>query len=434
MIGRNRSMSKNSKSRSNKLHANYDYENFYDKETGEINQQFLQDVMRPVKGFKYARAEINSGNQLEVEIYPSFRKQLPDMIKRFMGKKRKESTEARKNLTDRNSRKKLMRLVHENFYEGDYWMTLTYEKYPSFRKQLPDMIKRFMGKKRKESTEARKNLNDRNSRKKLMRLVHENFYEGDYWMTLTYEKDPKDLDEAKKLANYFFRSINRLRKKKGLERAKYVYVIEEGTYGTERFHIHAVMDNGLSKDEVEEKWIYGMTNIKTMKYRGKEENEEGTYGTERFHIHAVMDNGLSKDEVEEKWIYGMTNIKTMKYRGKEENFLGITGYMVKDPKVYKKTAFRLKGARTWARSKGNLIVPEPRVNKGKYSKRKITELALNHSELVEFLIAEYPQYDFKEVEVRHNDYNGLFYIYARMQDKNKRGLQRIILYLCSYAR
>lgn len=313
MIGRNRSMSKNSKSRSNKLHANYDYENFYDKETGEINQQFLQDVMRPVKGFKYARAEIKSGNQLEVEIYPSF------------------------------------------------------------RKQLPDMIKRFMSKKRKESTEARKNLNDRNSRKKLMRLVHENFYEGDYWMTLTYEKDPKDLDEAKKLANYYFRSINRLRKKKGLERAKYVYVIEEGTYGTERFHIHAVMDNGLSKDEVEEKWIYGMTNIKTMKYRGK-----------------------------------------------EENFLGITGYMVKDPKVYKKTAFRLKGARTWARSKGNLIVPEPRVNKGKYSKRKITELALNHSELVEFLIAEYPQYDFKEVEVRHNDYNGLFYIYARLQDKNRR--------------
>ncbi len=207
--------------------------------------------MRPVKGFKYARAEIKSGNQLEIEIYPSFRKQLPDMIKRF------------------------------------------------------------------ESTEARKSLNDRNSRKKLMRLVHENFYEGDYWMTLTYEKKSKDVDEA-------------------------------------------------------------------------------------------------------KWIYGMTNIKTMKYRGKEENFLGITGYMVKDPKVYKKTAFRLKGARTWARSKGNLIVPEPRVNKGKYSKRKITELALNHSELVEFLIAEYPQYDFKEVEVRHNDYNGLFYIYARMQDKNRR--------------
>ncbi len=38
-------MSKNLKSRSNKLHANYDYENFYDKETGEINQQFLQDVI-----------------------------------------------------------------------------------------------------------------------------------------------------------------------------------------------------------------------------------------------------------------------------------------------------------------------------------------------------------------------------------------------------
>lgn len=306
-------MSKNLRSRSHKLCANYDYENFYDKETGEINQQFLQDVMRPIKGFKYARAEIESGNQLEVEIYPSF------------------------------------------------------------RKQLPDMIKRFMSNQRKESTEARKSLNDRNSRKKLMRLVHENFYEGDYWMTLTYEKDPKDLKEAKKFANYFFRAINRSRKKEGLEKAKYVYVIEEGTYGTKRFHIHAVMDNGLSKDEVERRWIYGATNIKTMRYQGK-----------------------------------------------EEDFLGITNYMSKNPEVYQKTSFRLKGARAWATSKGNLRLPEPRVNKGKYGKRKITELALNHNELIEFLISEYPQYDFKEVEVRHNDYNGLFYIYAHMQSKKRR--------------
>ncbi|MTN46644.1 hypothetical protein GMB56_16465 [Turicibacter sanguinis] len=133
-----------------------------------------------------------------------------------------------------------------------------------------------------------------------------------------------------------------------------------------------------------------------------------------------MDNGLSKDEVERRWIYGATNIKTMRYQGKEEDFLGITNYMSKNPEVYQKTSFRLKGARAWATSKGNLRLPEPRVNKGKYGKRKITELALNHNELVEFLISEYPQYDFKEVEVRHNDYNGLFYIYARMQSKKRR--------------
>ena len=37
---------------------------------------------------------------------------------------------------------------------------------------------------------------------------------------------------------------------------------------------------------------------------------------------------------------------------------------------------------------------------------------------------EYPGYQFKEVEIRYNDWNGLFYIYARMQDKRNRRVRR----------
>lgn len=36
------------------------------------------------------------------------------------------------------------------------------------------------------------------------------------------------------------------------------------------------------------------------------------------------------------------------------------------------------------------------------------------------LECEYPMYHFKEVEIRYSEFNGLFYIYARMQSKKLR--------------
>ncbi len=45
------------------------------------------------------------------------------------------------------------------------------------------------------------------------------------------------------------------------------------------------------------------------------------------------------------------------------------------------------------------------------------DMVLNQDSIGERLEREYPQYQFKEVEIRYNDWNGLFYIYARMQSK-----------------
>ncbi len=224
------------------------------------------------------------------------------------------------------------------------------------------MIRRFKTKKR-ESRECQKNLNDRHAKKKLFRLVHENFYTGDYWCTFTFKDEPESLEVAEKLSKNFFRRINRARKKKGLENAKYVYIIEE---------------------------------------------------SERLHLHLVMDNGLSKKEVESKWGLGFAHIQTLNYY-KDENFIGICEYMVKE-----RNNERLKGKKRWGSSKGNLVLPKPSKNRTKLSKKKVMDMVLNQDSIGERLEREYPNYNFKEVEIRYNDWNGLFYIYARMQSKKQR--------------
>lgn len=296
----------------NKVFDNYDYESCYDKRFDELTGEFLNSVVKPPSGVAYTTATIKAGNQLEVEIYPSF------------------------------------------------------------KKDIPDMIRRYKQKKRSGTSENQKNVNDRNSKKKLIRLIHENFYTGDYWCTLTFKDEPEDLESAEKLSKNFFRRINRARKKKGLENAKYVYVIEEGTYGTERFHLHMIMDNGLSKEEVEQKWGLGLVTIRTLNYY------------------------------------------------KEENFIGVCKYMMKDEETYKRTAFRLKGKRRWGSSKGNLVIPKPSKNRTKMSKKKVMNMVLHQDGIGEKLEREYPSYQFKEVEIRYNDWNGLFYIYARLQDRRMR--------------
>ncbi len=59
-------------------------------------------------------------------------------------------------------------------------------------------------------------------------------------------------------------------------------------------------------------------------------------------------------------------------------------------------------------------------NRTKLSKKKVMDMVLNQDSIGERLEREYPNYNFKEVEIRYNDWNGLFYIYARMQSKKQR--------------
>ena len=80
------------------------------------------------------------------------------------------------------------------------------EIFPDFtKKQAHDL------KLKKPSRQAQKNLNDKNARKKLERLINANFSEGDYWITLTYSNAslPKDMQEALKNMNKPFCKVLR---------------------------------------------------------------------------------------------------------------------------------------------------------------------------------------------------------------------------------
>ena len=52
--------------------------------------------------------------------------------------------------------------------------------------------------------------------------------------------------------------------------------------------------------------------------------------------------------------------------------------------------------------------------------KKVMNMVLHQDGIGEKLERDYPNYQFKEVEIRYNDWNGLFYIYARLQDRRMR--------------
>lgn len=68
----------------------------------------------------YATKTIKAGNQFEVEIYPEFTKKEADVAKLV------KTNKAQKNLNSKNARKRLERLINNNFTDGDLWITMTY--------------------------------------------------------------------------------------------------------------------------------------------------------------------------------------------------------------------------------------------------------------------------------------------------------------------
>ena len=59
-----------------KVFDDYDYENFYNQSFHEQTGELLNDRVKSLRGVAYTTATIKAGNQLEVEIYPSFKKEI----------------------------------------------------------------------------------------------------------------------------------------------------------------------------------------------------------------------------------------------------------------------------------------------------------------------------------------------------------------------
>lgn len=139
----------------------------------------------------------------------------------------------------------------------------------------------FRGAKKNASRSSQQKLNDKNARKKLRRLIEENFEEEkDYYCTFTYTdaEMPVSYEGCKRDLTNFFRRLRRLRDNAGLEELKYIYAIEftvSKRTGVARFNIHMVISGGLPRKAVKKCW--GKGEIKKV-----EELQSGERGFERL--------------------------------------------------------------------------------------------------------------------------------------------------------
>ena len=239
----------------------------------------------------------------------------------------------------------------KRIYSGDF---LEVEIYPITQKEKNKSRK----KKVKESKLSQKNLNDKNAKKHLIRLINTNFTDEDISLTLTYaEKDLPGSEEesCRDVANYI-RRVKRYRKRTGLPELKYIAVIE---------------------------------------YKESSGKERGV----RIHHHIIM-SGMDRDIAEQIWGKGRANADRLK--ADEFGYEAIARYITKDP----------KGSKRWTQSK-NLIQPTVRFNDCKYTRRKAESMAAyQDGRAFEKL---YPGYIFTEIKTETNDITEGTYLYIKMR-------------------
>jgi hypothetical protein len=226
--------------------------------------------------------------------------------------------------------------------------------YPAFL-NVADMPRT---KRKCESSPSQSNLNDKNSRRQLVRLVNINFSDGDLWCTFGWNNDnlPCNEERARKDIRNFIARINRRRKKAGLENIKYIYVLAFCDY--ERPHFHIIMSgDGVNRDELEVLW-------------GKCDRPN----TRRIKV----DDDLM--------------------------VTGLATYIARNP----------RGSKRWCPSK-NLKKPDKATKSySKFKRRKVERIARDYTQLQEEMEKAYKGYKFIDREVKYNGINSAFYIYARM--------------------
>lgn len=298
----------------------YDYEAAYSRQVELLHEWVIDNMFARRTKVVYALKEIMAGEQFEVEIYPQFRSM--DEVPKEGRSAVRDNSKAQKNLNDKNARKYVERLINQNFGDHDIWLTLTYDD-----KHLPP--------------------------------------DG-------------DIDAAIKNVQNYIRRVNYQRKKRGLPNARYVYVTEYSQEAEIRWHHHIVMDGELDMDIVEGCWKQASRN----EVRRLQKDE----------------NGLS----------------------------GMSNYMVKEKK-------RIKSEKRWNSSQGLQdpdikVVHSKQQERGKGSYKPIGKyvdgMVKDRGAIREVLAGWYPEFEFTDAGVCYNDFNYMFYIHARMRRKKDNGSRR----------
>ena len=231
--------------------------------------------------------------------------------------------------------------------------------YPSFKNKA-DMPKT---KKKGETKPSQSNLNDKNSRRYMIRLANINFGKGDIWATFGWNDYclPENEKQAKKDIKNFIRRINRKRKKEGLENIKYIYILAFDGYVRPHFHI------------------------------------------------LLTGDGIDRDELEELW--GKCDRPNTRRITPDDDFLitGLATYVSNNP----------HGTKRWCPSKNLKKPDEPKRSYSKFKKAKVEKMAFDYETLKTEMEKAYPGFKFLDAEVKHNGINAAFYIYARMVQTGK---------------
>lgn len=209
---------------------------------------------------------------------------------------------------------------------------------------------------------AQRNLNDKNAKKLIIRIINTNFTADDLAVDLTYRGDLPNEDQARRDIQNYIRRIKDYRRKHGLPELKYVYVIEF-------------------------------------------DDTEG--GRKRIHHHMIM-NSMDRDVLEKLWGKGYANSRRL--QPNEFGLEGIARYMTKDP----------RGTKRWSASR-NLESPKVTIADHKVTKRRVEKIARYEDTAQDIFQKLYPGYAFNDIKIKYSDFVSGAYLYVRMR---KSGAQK----------
>lgn len=216
---------------------------------------------------------------------------------------------------------------------------------------------------KKESRQAQKNLNHKNTKKQIARYANSNFTESDLWVTLTYNNGnyPKTLEEARRDIQNYIRRIKRHRCKQGLPALRYIYVTEFEDVDGEpvRAHHHIIISGDMGMDYLQKEWRHG--------------------GRNNFRPICPDDMGIT----------------------------GLAHYLGKCKSKHK----------VWGHSR-NLKMPKPTIADKKLTKRQAMKIAADYANVRSFFAKAYPGYVLKDaeksLEIKYSDFVSGVYIYAML--------------------
>lgn len=209
------------------------------------------------------------------------------------------------------------------------------------------------------------NINHKNKRKNITRLINANFTSEDIWITVGYRNNelPSTLEQAKKDVVNYIRRLQRYCNKNKLPKLKYLYVTEYSE--NKRVHHHIVM-NFPDRDIAEKKWT------------------KGAWPQAR----RLMPND-----------YGLE---------------GLARYISKDLKGANTYGYSLNLKKTW-------LKPYVKTNDSRLTKRKAEKIARGKVDAKTYYEKMYKGYEFIDLEVKYSDFVSGCYLYVRMRkiEENK---------------